>query len=286
MDENRDPLSRALPENVAEIRNKILNYTPPKVDSYGDGFLARAYLAAKTSTTGSTASIRDALGLDTLTYQYYMDTDPDFAVAVNMGLMDSRKEKMMSLESALMLKATGMIVEEKKIEETGAVDDDGNTVNTIRKVTKTEKQIPPDTQAILALLQRIDPSYNPKATLDVNINNNINVTEDVTINVDYRELSTSALKELLASSKKDVNNEILKTPEGKSVRFLGEQGEEALKKRAEKREIYEEKKKQERLNEAEANKGTTVKRKPMSEEQRRKISEAMKKRYSKDGKIS
>jgi len=281
MDE-QDIFSKALPENVVDIRNKIMDFTPPQVDSYGDGFLARVYLAAKQSPTGSTCSIRDALGLDAMTYQYYMDTDPNFVAAVNLGLYDSRKEKMMSLESALLSKAMGMVVEERKTEESGTVDDDGNMKGMIRKVTVTEKSVPPDTQAIITLLQRMDPSYNPRATLDLNINGNLNVEEDININVDYRSLSTSALKEILSSSKKEFNTTALKTPEGKSVRFLGEQGEEALKKRAEKRAVYDEKKKKEREAAEEAAKGVETKRKPMSEETRRKISEAMKKRYNKE----
>lgn len=288
---NEGIISQALPKNVEEFRKKLLNYEPPKVDRYGDGFLSQAYLAARYSETGSLASIRKELKLDSLTFQYYMDTNPDFVAAIKIGIYDSRKEKISELEGSLFSKAIGMEIEENRVEESGEVDEDGNTKVAYRKTTKTTKQIPPDTQAILTLLQKIDPSYNPKQVIDVNFNKTLNVEEDININVDYRMLSTSAIRELLESNKQPVNNEINKTPDGKSVRFLGEQGEKALQIRNEKRTEYDNRKKAEKIEakqRAEEEKakqeqsGITVKKRIMSEETKRKISEAMKKRYHKE----
>ena len=278
-----DIISQVLPANVNEFRRKILNYKPPKVDRYGDGFLAQAYLAAKNSETGSIASIRKELGLDNLTFQYYMDTYPDFAAAVKIGLYDNRNEKINELESALLSKALGVEVEEVRAEESTTYDKNGVELSSYTKKTTTTKQIPPDTQAILTLLQKIDPSYNPKKVVDINFNQTLNVEEDINVNVDYRELSTATIKELLASDKQYSNNQINRTPDGRSVRFLGEQGEQALQLRNEKREVYNAKKKQEKEDADKLkDKDVSVKKRTMSDETRRKISEALKNKKRKE----
>lgn len=274
---DKDIISHNLPKNVNEFRNKLLKYKVPEVDRYGDGFLAQAYIAAKNSPTGTYASIRKELKLDSLSFQYYMDNYPDFVAAIQVGLYDSRKEKLSDLEGSLLSRALGVEVEETKVEESGPVDEDGNIKQIYRKRTTVKKQIPPDTNAILTLLQKIDPSYNPKSVLDVNINQTLNVEEDVNINVDYRTLSTSAIKELLESNKLPQNNIVNKTPDGKSVRFLGEDGEKNLEKRRVKLNKYNEQKKIREMKEKEENKGK--KKRVMSAETRAKISEALKNRY-------
>lgn len=273
-------VSQSLPENVREFRNKLIKYKVPEVDQYGDGFLAQAYLAAKSSTTGTYASIRKELKLDNLTFQYYMENYPDFVAAIKIGLYDSRKEKLSDLEGSLLSRAMGVEVEETKVEESGIVDEDGNMKNIARKKTVTKKQIPPDVNAIMTLLQKMDPSYNPKSTLDININQTLNVEEDINVNVDYRMLSTTAIKELLESNKLPQNNEVNKTPGGKSVRFLGEDGEKKLEKRREKLDTYKEQRKIRERKEKEENKNK--KKRVMSAETRAKISEAMKNRYKKN----
>ena len=83
-------VSQSLPENVREFRNKLIEYKLPEVDQYGERFLAQADLAAKSSTTGTYASIRKELKLDNLTFQYYMENYPDFVAAIKIGLYDSR----------------------------------------------------------------------------------------------------------------------------------------------------------------------------------------------------
>lgn len=274
-----DIISQSLPENVKEFRNKLIKYKVPEVDQYGDGFLAQAYLAAKSSTTGTYASIRKELKLDNMTFQYYMENYPDFVAAIKIGLYDSRKEKLSDLEGSLLSRALGVEVEETKVEESGEVDEDGNMKDIYRKKTVTTKQIPPDVNAIMTLLQKLDPSYNPKATLDININQTLNVEEDVNINVDYRSLSTAAIKELLDSNKLPQNDIANKTPDGKSVRFLGENGDKDLEKRKEKLRAYKEEQKIKEKKEKEENKNK--KKRVMSPETRAKISEAMKNRYKK-----
>lgn len=270
---NESPIDQQLPENVKKLRKQFLQHSVPQFDQYGDGFVAQAYFAARESETGSNYSIAKALKLDVLTFQYYMQKYPDFVMAVNMGKIDGRQERISNLESSLMARALGVEVEEVKTEESGAIDEDGNFKNTFRKVTTTKKQIPPDASAALEILRRVDPNWNPKASLEININDNLKVTEDVNINVDLRTLSPDALREILGSSKQPKNLEINKTPEGETVRFLGEKGE----KFREKSKAQEVKFKKVEKEKKEPN--TKKSKRVMSSETRAKISQALKKRY-------
>lgn len=281
---NDDCVSELLPENVREFREKLKNYNAPKLDMYGEGLAAQAYLEARSSPTGTYSSIRKALKLDKLTFQYYMNKYPDFVAAVKMGIIDGRQERLNDLEGTLLARALGVEIEEERVEESGAVDEDGNLKGMFRKVVRTKKQIPPDASAALEILRKIDPSWNPKSSIDVNFVDRMNVTEDININVDLRTLSPAALREILESNKQPVNTEINKTPGGESVRFLHETPEKAAK-RKEKRN---EKAKEERTKKKKK-KDPNVKRKTrvMSPETRAKISEAMKKRHreKREGKI-
>lgn len=269
-----------LPDSLKEVRSAFMKHTVPEVDRYGEGFVAQAYFAAKNSTTGSYSSIANTLGLDKLTFQYYMEKYPDFVLAVNMGRQDGKKDRIESIESSLLARALGVEVEESVIEEAGQVDEDGNIKEPYRKVRKVKKQIPPDTQAALEILRRIDPNWNPKQTLEVSLNSGLNVQEDVNIDVDLRELSPDVLKMLLNSNKREKNMEANNTPDGISVEFLGEQGKKNKESRARSNQKRDEKDKLEAQKLKDSN--TTRKTRVMSPETREKISQAMKKRYSKE----
>lgn len=265
-----------IPQVITNIREKVLKHYVPEYDRYGDGFIAEAYFAAKNSLTGSSKSIMKALKLDPITFQYYWEKYPDFVSAIQIGRIDGKKDRIEAVESSILSRALGVEVEEERTEASGVIDEDGNFKPAYRKVIKTKKQIPPDTQAALEVLRRIDPQWNPKTTLDVNINNTLNVVDDISINVDYRTLSPSALRELLNSEKQTTNMQINKTPDGESVRFLGERGEEF-------RERRRERGKQRKLKEAAEKSNSTsevkkVKKRVMSQETREKISKALRER--------
>lgn len=273
-----DVLEEQLPDNIKDLRKKIFNYKPPEVDRYGDGFLAQAYFVAKGSSTGSYSAIARELGLDMMSFNYYMETYPDFVAAVNMGRIDGSKDRITNLQNALLSRAYGLEVEEKKTEESGIIDEDGNFKTVHRKQTTVKKQVPPDTAAILEILRKIDPSWNPKSTLEVNYNQTMDVTQDVNINVDLRELSPDAIKEIMNSVKQPNNPTINKTPSGESVYFLGEQGDIKAKKRAETR-----KKKAEVVDVSEVPKKKSVKKRTMTKE---KLEEITNKPEGSDAKIS
>ena len=91
------------------------------------------------------------------------------------------------------------------------------------------------------------------------------VTEDVNVNIDLRELSPEALKEILNSNKQPNNRQINRTPDGESVRYLVD------KTNLQKRRKKVEKPKDENVK-------VEKKRRVMSAETREKISEALKKR--------
>lgn len=268
-----------VPQVIADIREKVLKHYVPEYDRYGDGFIAEAYFAAKNSITGSTKSIMKALKLDSMTFQYYWEKYPDFVSAIQLGRIDGKKDRIEAVESSILSRALGVEVEEERTEESGVIDEDGNFKSAFRKVIKTKKQVPPDTQAALEVLRRIDPQWNPKTTLDVNINNTLNVVDDISINVDYRTLSPSALKELLNSEKQTTNMQINKTPEGESVRFLGDRGEEFRERR---REKGKQRKLKESVEKEKDNSKTKVKKRVMSQETRDKISKALRERKKKE----
>lgn len=273
-------VEQQVPEALKNIRDKFLKHKVPEYDRYGDGFVADAYFAAKTSPTGSYKSIAKMLKLDSLTFQYYMEKYPDFVLAVNLGRMDGKKDRIEAVENSILSRALGVEVEETRTEDSGIIDEDGNFKSTYRKVVKTKKQVPPDTQAALEVLRRIDPQWNPKSTLDINVNSTLNVTEDVSVNVDLRTLSPSALKEILLSNKQANNMQINKTPDGESVRFLGDRGEEFREKRREKgrKRKLREQEENKSENEEETKVVKNVKKRVMSPETRAKISEALRKR--------
>ena len=261
-----DVVNSQVSEKVRKIRETFLEHKKPQLDRFGDGFVAQA-----SSQTGSNSSIAKALGLDALTFQYYMEKYPDFVSAVQLGRLDGRKERLAELESSLMARALGVEIEETKTEESGPIDEDGNFRNSYKKVTTYTKQIPPDPQAALEILRRIDPNWNPKATIDVNMNNTFAVTEDVNINVDLRTLSPETLREILNSNKKSKNWEVSRTPDGESVRFLADKTN--LQKKDKKK-----KKENPPAEEKPKDKSVTVKKRIMSPETRAKISQALKKR--------
>jgi hypothetical protein len=268
-----------VPQVIADIREKVLKHYVPEYDRYGDGFIAEAYFAAKNSITGSTKSIMKVLKLDSMTFQYYWEKYPDFVSAIQLGRIDGKKDRIEAVESSILSRALGVEVEEERTEESGVIDEDGNFKSAFRKVIKTKKQVPPDTQAALEVLRRIDPQWNPKTTLDVNINNTLNVVDDISINVDYRTLSPSALKELLNSERQTTNMQINKTPDGESVRFLGDRGEEFRERR---REKGRQRKLKESVEKEKDNSKTKVKKRVMSQETRDKISKALRERKKKE----
>lgn len=272
-------INEQIPQVIVDIREKVLKHYVPEYDRYGDGFIAEAYFAAKNSITGSTKSIMKALKLDSLTFQYYWEKYPDFVSAIQLGRIDGKKDRIEAVESSILSRALGVEVEEERIEESGEIDEDGNFMSSFKKVIKTKKQVPPDTQAALEVLRRMDPQWNPKTTLDVNINNTLNVVDDISINVDYRTLSPSALKELLNSEKQTTNMQINKTPEGESVRFLGDRGEEFRERR---REKGRQRKLKESIEKAEDNSKTKTKKRVMSQETRDKISKSLQKGKKKE----
>ena len=273
-----DAINSILPSGLPEIRSAFLKHNVPTVDRYGEGFLAQAYFAARNSSTGKYSSIAKALGLDKLTFQYYMEKYPDFVLAINLGKADGMKERVENIESALLSRALGMELEEQIEEMAGEADEDGNIKKPYKKVRKVKKMVPPDTQAALALLQKLDPNWNPKQTIDVNLNQSMNVTEDVSINVDYRSLSPDALRELLNSVNTGTKNIIAtKTMDGKAVKTLSDAGKRDAERCVEKTRKARQQARAEKLN---SNVKTTKKR-VMSAETREKLSNAAKERYKK-----
>lgn len=179
----------------------------PKKDKYRRTLEAQGYVAARRALTGNYTHIANSLGIPYKEFRYYLDTKPEFAAAIRKGIMDGKEELSETLIHKLMKKATGYTVENSEITDTYYYKD-GDQLKSGTKVKKTTVEVPPDTQALIKLLEQIDPSWRQKNQLDVNMNisSNIEVTENVTTAIDLSMLSPQALEEILLSQKAESRN--------------------------------------------------------------------------------
>lgn len=195
---------------------KFIDDFNPQDDKFKRTLIYQGYVAARRALTGNHSYIAKSLGIGYNEYKYYLDTKPEFAAAIRQGIIDGKEEFKNTLVTNLMNKAQGMIVTDKKTED--KINMDTGEVYA-KKITTIERSVEPDTQAILRLLEQLDPSWKQKSQLDVNVNDNsvINVTENKLVKVDLRMLSPEALRELLASEKQAENKEIMYDEDGVSV---------------------------------------------------------------------
>lgn len=191
-----------LPAEVQNIRTLVHEFDPKTLDRYDDGLVYSAYCAALKCDGFNKSSIYKYLGVSKRLFDYYMKTYPKFNAAVNLGFADKQEQLKTSLVKRLYTLAEGIAVEDTSEVEESMYDADNNFLG--KKVKKGTKvtHIPPDVKAITALLSKLDESWNPKLQVDVSGNvTNLNVTADVDIAVDYKQLSVSTMKELLGSQK-------------------------------------------------------------------------------------
>lgn len=209
-------------EDLEKVASFISNFDP-KDDRYRRTLEAQGYVAARRSTIGSYKQIASSLGLPYNEFKYYLDTKPEFAAAIRKGIIDSKEEVKETLINKLVKKATGYITEDSEVTDTYAYNEDGFQIKVGTKIKKITKEVPPDAQAALELLKQLDPSWRPKAQVDVNVNvdSNINVTENRITQIDLAKLSPSALEEILISQKAEGRNVLAnKREDGLSVNSL------------------------------------------------------------------
>ena len=213
-------------DELVRVAEFIKDFNPKK-DKYKRTLEAQGYVAARRSYTGNYSHIAKALGLPYGEFKYYLETKPEFSAAIRQGIIDGKNELKNNLIDTLVNKALGQVTEDVTVTEEYNYK---SNIPAKTKVTKLRKEIPPDTQAILKLLEQLDPEWRPKTTLDVNIENdmNINVTENRIATIDLANLSPQALEEILISQSAGENTLANKREDGKSVRMLKDTSDDVI----------------------------------------------------------
>ena len=180
-------------------------------DSITDELICRAYTAAKQALNVSDRIMSNSLNMSISHYRNLLNTKPQFAMAVQCGIMDGQQERYDDLTQSLYKLATGrFIVEEVKTESQDVINALGNKIGTATKTTTTRKRVPPDAKTAQKLLARMDPSWKQDAKeVDVNIKlaQELKVTEDVTMAVDPTTLPPNILEYLITSNTKGIEGE-------------------------------------------------------------------------------
>lgn len=198
---------------VKRIQAFVCDFDPTK-DKYSDTLVAQAYVSARKCYSGALTVIARNMGIPYNEFMFYMKGQPEFAAAVRMGILDAKEDAVEKLNGVIFQRALGMTVTETRVEE-------GETERGfVTKETRVTKQLPPDTNAAIALLQKHDVSWRQSKgpvidASSTNYNLTLNVAPDRNIDIDYSALSPEALKEILNSDK------ILPTKDGR----LNEEGQ-------------------------------------------------------------
>lgn len=207
--------------DIIALRDTVNDLNPNTLDKYSDSLLYRAYYAAKKRHTNSSNVLARELKISTKLFNYYIDTYPKFGLVIQMGLMDATEEMKNDIVDSLYKASKGQTVKEKAVITETEYDDEGVVLGSKQKISEAEKYIPPNTQAAIELLRKLDPSWNPKLDINVTENKLLHVVEDVNVAVDYRKLSTDALRELLQSQQSlGSTTDLRKLENGNPIRSL------------------------------------------------------------------
>jgi len=201
------------------VRDEINKLDIEKADEYSDNLLYQAYYAAKKRKTTSASIIAHDLKISRQLYDYYLKKYPKLAVIVNMGLMDAKEDMKHTIVDALFDAAKGQTVVETSEAVETTYDTEGAVVGTKQKIVTVQKKVPPNVQAALELMRKLDPSWTPNVKIDINHTENktLHVIEDLNVAVDYRKLSADALKQLIESSRVSHDDELQKLESGESI---------------------------------------------------------------------
>ena len=185
------------------LRDEVSEFDPSKLDKYNDSLLYRVYYVAKRCKTASTRIIANNLQISKRLLEYYIQTYPKVGLAIQVGVMDARDEMKETLVEALFTAAKGQTVSEQSVAVETVYNEEGAALGNKEKITTVEKYVPPNVSAATELMKRLDPAWVPKVDVNVSgeVDHNYNVTHDVNVAVDYKQLSPEALKELLNCQK-------------------------------------------------------------------------------------
>lgn len=210
-----------LPEEVQTAREIVDGFDGAALDKYNDGLIYRAYHAARTCRNPNPGVIAKMLGISRKLLEYYLEKYPKLGIAIQAGYMDSADTMKHELMDALYSVAMGYKYTDVTVHQEDVLDDFGEVIASKKNTTTAYKNVPPNVQAILELMRRLDPSWVPKVEVDVqqNINQTFHVAQDISVQVDYRKLSPEALRELLQANKDpNCTQNLNDTEDGQSVR--------------------------------------------------------------------
>ena len=195
----------ALDSDIQSAREFVEGFNPDSVETFDDGLIYRAYYVARKCRTASFGYLAKRLRMSTQLLKYYCEQNPKLALAIQMGYMDSVDCMKEDLVNKLYEAAMGTTLTTTSRTQNYITNDAGEVVPTTMTETTHTAQIAPNVSAQLELLKRLDPAWVPKVGIDVRaeINENLHVVQDINVQVDYKKLSVSALKELLQAGKSD-----------------------------------------------------------------------------------
>ena len=205
MSENTQHLLKEeiIDSQMLTIRENINEFDISKIDKYSDSLLYQTYYAVKKCKTASKRILAKNLGISLKLLNYYIETYPKLGLVIQMAIMDARDEMKETIVDALYTAAKGQQVSEETVAVETVRDAEGGVIGTKEKVTTVTKYVAPNISAGIELMKRLDPAWVPQVNVDVSgsVDHNLNVVQDVNVAVDYKQLSPTALKELLNSQK-------------------------------------------------------------------------------------
>lgn len=207
-----------LPYEIQTVREIVDEFDGDKLDQFNDGIIYRAYYAAKHCKSLHPGVIAKQLGISRKLLDFYLQRYPKLGLAIQTGYNDARDLMQNDLVSALYQLGMGMQLKDVKVTDNDLFTADGEQVGHKRETTTTLRQVAPNVTAALELLKRLDPAWQTQVNVNVNesIQHNFHVIDDVSVAVDYRKLSPTALKELIAANK-NPRSDLLEKEDGGST---------------------------------------------------------------------
>ena len=198
-----------IPIEAFSVREIVSDIKPETLDKYGDSLLYQAYSVALRCNTSSRTVLAKNLGISTQLYDYYCEKYPKFKAVIKLGLLDAKEQMKETVVSSLYKAAQGYTAREVVTVVQHEYDEEGSIRGTVEKTSTAEKYIPANVNAALELMKRLDPSWVPQVKVDVsgNIDHIHASVEDISVAVDFRKLSPSAIRELLSANRQSVNLE-------------------------------------------------------------------------------
>lgn len=238
LEENKSIIVDDRLNRIRELYNNVQVDTTDLTDS----LLAQIYTAARKCKVQNITNLALTLNWSNSKLQYYKETFPEVATIIQLGFVDGRADMEEKLTKTLYDSAVGNhIIVDEQVDEDEIIDfKTGIKTGTKRKIKTITKRLPPNPNAALELLKRINPAdWNVISSVVNNNYNtvNFNAVDDINVKVDYRKLSPETIAEIIESEKGDGSNiEVNKTEDGVTLSYLKEYREKQANKVMEKPE--------------------------------------------------